>query len=141
MHKFTLISEGNLMLIQNDNDLRRILKDCRIIAMVGLSSNETRPSNEVARYLMARGYTIIPVNPAEHEILGQTCYPSLKDIPQKVDIVDCFRRAEDIPPIAQEAVAIGAKVLWMQLHVVKRRSRKNRHRCRAGRGHGSLPEN
>mgnify|MGYP000865197172 CR=1 FL=1 len=106
------------MMIDNDNDLRRILKDCRVIAMVGLSSNEARPSNEVARYLMARGYTVIPVNPVEREILGQPCYARLADIPQKVDIVDCFRKSEDIPPIAREAIAIGAKVLWMQLHVI-----------------------
>ena len=105
-------------MIDNDNDLRRILKDCRVIAMVGLSSNEARPSNEVARYLMARGYTVIPVNPVEREILGQPCYARLADIPQKVDIVDCFRKSEDIPPIAREAIAIGAKVLWMQLHVI-----------------------
>ncbi len=105
-------------MIDNDNDLRRILKDCRVIAMVGLSSNEARPSNEVARYLMARGYTVIPVNPVEREILGQPCYARLADIPQKVDIVDCFRKSEDIPPIAREAITIGAKVLWMQLHVI-----------------------
>lgn len=106
------------MLIQNDQDLRRILKECRVIAMVGLSSNETRPSHVVARYLMARGYTVIPVNPVEREILGQPCYARLADIPQKVDIVDCFRKSEDILPIARDAIAIGAKVLWMQLHVL-----------------------
>lgn len=106
------------MIIQTDEDLRRILRDNRVIAMVGLSSNETRPSHVVAKYLMAHGYTVIPVNPAETEILGQKCYASLAEIPQKVDIVDCFRKSEDIPPLAQNAIDIGAKVLWLQLHVV-----------------------
>ena len=110
------------MMIDQHNDLRRILQECRVIAMVGLSSNETRPSNEVARYLMARGYTIIPINPVEREILGQPCYPSLAALPPEVaktvDMVDCFRKSEDIPPIAREAIALGAKVLWMQLHVI-----------------------
>lgn len=106
------------MIIRNDADLSRILKDHRVIAIVGLSSNETRPSNIVAKYLMAHGYTVIPVNPAETEILGQKCHASLADIPQQVDIVDCFRKSEDIPPLAQAAIDIGAKVLWMQQHVI-----------------------
>lgn len=106
------------MSIQNDDELRSILRDSRVIAVVGLSSNPDRPSNAVARYLMRHGYTVIPVNPAETEILGQRCYPDLASIPQKVDIVDCFRKPADIPPLARDAVAIGAKVLWLQLGVV-----------------------
>ncbi len=106
------------MILHADEDLRRILHDNRVIAIVGLSSNETRPSHVVAKYLMAHGYTVIPVNPAETEILGRKCYASLGEIPQKVDIVDCFRKSEDIPPLAQGAIDIGAKVLWLQLHVV-----------------------
>jgi predicted CoA-binding protein len=106
------------MSIQNDDELRSILRDSRVIAVVGLSSNPDRPSNAVARYLMQHGYTVIPVNPAETEILGQRCYPDLASIPQKVDIVDCFRKPADIPPLARDAVAIGAKVLWLQLGVV-----------------------
>lgn len=105
------------MIIRTDDELRRILRDNRVIAVVGLSANPARPSNAVARYLMAHGYTIIPVNPAETEILGQPCYPDLASIPQPVDIVDCFRKSEDTPPLAQAAVAIGAKVLWLQLGV------------------------
>lgn len=106
------------MIIQTDDALRRVLLDSRVIAIVGLSSNEARPSNVVAKYMMAHGYTVIPVNPAETEILGQKCYASLAEIPRKVDVVDCFRKSEDIPPLARAAVDIGAKVLWMQLHVV-----------------------
>ncbi|SMB22124.1 putative CoA-binding protein [Sterolibacterium denitrificans] len=105
------------MIIRTDDELRRILRDNRVIAVVGLSANPARPSNAVARYLMAHGYSVIPVNPAETEILGQPCYPDLASIPQPVDIVDCFRKSEDTPPLAQAAVAIGAKVLWLQLGV------------------------
>lgn len=101
-----------------DATLRHILNDYKVIAMVGLSARPDRPSNHVARYLLARGYTIIPVNPAENEILGLKCHASLQDIPQAVDIVDCFRKSSDIPPIAREAVSIGAKVLWLQQEVI-----------------------
>ncbi|HQW19185.1 MAG TPA: CoA-binding protein [Rhodocyclaceae bacterium] len=98
--------------------LRRILQESHIIAVVGLSSNEQRPSYRVAKYMMEHGYTIIPVNPAESEILGQKCYASLAEIPQKVDIVDCFRKSVDIPPLAEAAIAIGAKTLWLQLEII-----------------------
>lgn len=98
--------------------LRRILLQHRVIAVVGLSANWHRPSYFAAKYMLAHGYTVIPVNPAYPEVLGQKCYPTLCDVPQRVDIVDCFRRAEDIPAIADEAIGIGAKVLWMQLGVV-----------------------
>jgi predicted CoA-binding protein len=85
--------------------------------MVGLSANWYRPSFFAAKYLLDHGYRVIPVTPTYEEVLGQKCYPTLKDIPEPVDIVDCFRRAEQIVPLAQDAVAIGAKVLWMQLGV------------------------
>lgn len=98
--------------------LRRILMHNRTIAVVGLSANWYRPSYFAAKYMLAHGYTVIPVNPAYAEVLGQKCYPSLREVPQQVDIVDCFRRAEEIPAIVDEAVAIGAKVLWMQLGVI-----------------------
>ena len=98
--------------------LRRILMQCRTIAVVGLSANWHRPSYFAAKYMLEHGYTVIPVNPAYKEVLGQACYPSLRDVPQQVDMVDCFRRAEDIPAIADEAIGIGAKVLWMQLGVI-----------------------
>ena len=97
--------------------LRRILKTSRVIAVVGLSGDWFRPSYFAAKYMMAHCYTVIPVNPGYPEILGQKCYKSLRDIPGKVDIVDVFRRTEDVMPIAEDAVAIGARVLWQQLGV------------------------
>jgi predicted CoA-binding protein len=106
------------MIINDDAGLRRILENHKIIAMVGLSPKEDRPSNVVARFLMARGYTVIPVNPGQREILGQPCYPDLKSIPVKVDMVDVFRNSADVPPIAADAIAIGAKSLWLQLDVI-----------------------
>lgn len=106
------------MIINDDAGLRRILENHKVIAMVGISPKADRPSNGVARFLMAQGYTVIPVNPGQTEILGQPCYPSLQDIPVKVDMVDVFRKAEDVPPIAAAAIAIGAKSLWLQLGIV-----------------------
>ena len=100
------------------NTLRRILKQSRTIAVVGLSANWYRPSFFAAKYMQEHGYRMIPVNPQYPQVLGQKCYASLREIPEKVDIVDCFRRSEDIGPIADEAIAIGAKVLWMQLGVI-----------------------
>ena len=97
--------------------LRRILGENRVIAVVGLSADWYRPSFFAAKYLQEHGYRIIPVNPKYQEILGQKCYARLADIPEKVDIVDVFRKARDVPPIADEAIAIGAKVLWQQLGV------------------------
>jgi predicted CoA-binding protein len=106
------------MIVSDDAGIRRILETTKTIAIVGLSPKEDRPSNGVARFLMARGYTVIPVNPGQSEILGQPCYASLKDIPVKVDMVDVFRNADDVPPIAADAIAIGAKTLWLQLDIV-----------------------
>ncbi len=98
----------------------RILQENRRIAMVGLSADPMRPSHFAAIYMQSEGYDIIPVNPryAGETILGQTVYPSLEEIPGPVDIVDVFRRPEEVPGIARSAVAIGAKVLWMQLGVI-----------------------
>jgi predicted CoA-binding protein len=98
--------------------LRRILAESRTIAVVGLSQNWHRPSNFAAKYLKHHGYRIVPVNPAYDEVLGEKCYASLAEIPFAVDVVDCFRRSEDIPPLAEAAIAIGAKVLWLQLGVI-----------------------
>jgi uncharacterized protein len=106
------------MIINDDAGIRRILENHTVIAMVGLSPKEDRPSNIVARFLMAHGYTVIPVNPGQREILGQRCYASLRDIPVKVDMVDVFRNAADVPPIAADAIAIGAKSLWLQLDII-----------------------
>ena len=97
--------------------LRRILSDHRTIAVVGLSANWYRPSFFAAKYMREHGYRVIPVNPQYESVLGEKCYKSLRDIPEPVGIVDCFRRSEEIPALADEAIAIGAKVLWMQLGV------------------------
>lgn len=97
--------------------LRRILSDNHTIAVVGLSNDWYRPSFFAAKYMQAHGYRIIPVNPKYPEILGEKCYPNLAAIPDPVDIVDVFRRAEHTPELAREAVAINAKVLWLQLGV------------------------
>lgn len=98
--------------------LRRVFKENRVIAVVGLSANWYRPSYFAAKYMMDHGYRVIPVNPQYQQVLGQKCYPNLGAIPEKVDIVDCFRKSEDILPIAEDALAIGAKVLWMQIGVI-----------------------
>ena len=100
--------------------LRRLLHDGRRIAVVGISAEWHRPSYFVGKYLLEHGYTMIPVNPKYREVLGQPCYPSLTAARAAgaIDIVDCFRKAEDIGPLAEEAIAIGAKALWMQLGVV-----------------------
>ena len=104
--------------------LRRILKDNRTIAVVGLSANWYRPSYFAAKYLQEHGYRVIPVNPQYDSVLGEKCYKALADIPEKVDVVDCFRRGEEIPALAREAIAIGAKVLWMQLGVASAEGRR-----------------
>ena len=98
--------------------LRRILRHSRTIAVVGLSANWYRPSYFAAKYMMEHGYRIIPVNPQYEEVLGRKCYASLRDIPGKVDIVDCFQKTGRIMPLAEDAIAIGAKVLWQQIGVV-----------------------
>ncbi|MCL4802164.1 MAG: CoA-binding protein [Burkholderiales bacterium] len=104
--------------MQDDiESLRRILAENRVIAMVGLSADWFRPSYFAAKYLLEHGYTVIPVNPKYGEILGQRCYKSLREIPVKVDVVDVFRKTEDVMPIAEDAIAIGAKVLWQQIGV------------------------
>jgi len=97
--------------------LRRILKENRVIAVVGLSADWYRPSYFAAKYMQEHGYRVIPVNPKYETILGEKCYGSVREIPEKVDIVDVFRKTEDVPPIAEDAIAIGAKVLWQQLGV------------------------
>lgn len=101
-----------------DSEIYEILKNARIVAMVGASSNPERPSHGVMKVLQRAGYKVIPVNPNETEILGARAYARLSDIPEKVDIVDVFRKPELTPEIAAGAVKIGAKVLWLQLGVV-----------------------
>jgi predicted CoA-binding protein len=102
--------------------LRRILARSRTLAVVGLSAQWYRPSYFAAKYMQDHGYRIIPVNPRYAEVLGERCYPELRSIPEAVDIVDCFRKPAEISAIAEDAIAIGAKVLWMQLGIVNERA-------------------
>lgn len=97
---------------------QKILQQFRTIAVVGLSPKPDRPSHRVARYLKEQGYKIIPVNPRANEILGERCYPDLRSIPEPVEVVDIFRRPEDVLPIVEEAIQIGAKAIWMQEGIV-----------------------
>lgn len=103
---------------QDARVIREILRSARTIAIVGLSPNELRPSNFVGFYLQRRGYRIVPVNPKEREILGETSYASLAAIPFPVDVVDVFRAPAAVPAIAREVVEIGAKTLWLQFGVI-----------------------
>ena len=109
--------------------LRRILKASRVIAVVGLSADWFRPSYFAAKYMMEHGYTILPVNPNTETILGQKCYASLLDITVKIDIVDVFRRTEDVMPVADDAIAVRAKVLWQQLGVKNREAAEKAERA------------
>jgi predicted CoA-binding protein len=104
-------------MLDDINTLRRILKENRVLAVVGLSAQWHRPSFFAAKYMLEHGYRVIPVNPQYREVLGQKCYPSLREIAEKVDLVDVFRKTADVLPVARDAIAIGAKVLWQQLGV------------------------
>ncbi|HYC36651.1 MAG TPA: CoA-binding protein [Usitatibacter sp.] len=103
--------------MDDSEKVRRILSRYRTIAVVGLSAQWHRPSYFAAKYMQEHGYRVIPVNPTYETILGERCFKSLRDIPEPVHIVDCFRKSAEIPAIAEDAIAIGAKVLWMQLGV------------------------
>lgn len=100
-----------------DDELRALLTSSTTIAMVGASANPEKPSHGIMKRMLAAGYRVIPVNPKEAEVLGQKAYASLADIPDPVDIVDVFRKSEDTPAIADEAIALGAKTLWLQAGV------------------------
>jgi predicted CoA-binding protein len=104
--------------INDPNIIKRILGECRVIAVVGLSSNTTRPSYGVARYLQQNGYRIIPVNPNEAEVLGEKAYPSLADVPEKIDLVDIFRRSEEAGLHVDDAIRLSVKAVWMQEGVI-----------------------
>jgi len=106
--------------MSNDHDqkITSILKSANTVASVGLSSNPQKESYGVALYLKEQGYKVIPVNPTATEIMGEKVYPSLSEIPEKVDVVQVFRKPEDVPPVVDEAVKIGAKVVWMQEGIV-----------------------
>jgi|SRR5277367_2023976 predicted CoA-binding protein len=104
--------------IKNEGDIiEKILRESKTIAVVGLSSNPARPSYGVAAFMQRNGYRIIPVNPGETEVLGEKAYARLEDVPEKVDIVDVFRRSSEVGPVADSAIAIGAKVLWLQMGI------------------------
>jgi predicted CoA-binding protein len=106
------------MRVNDPEAIRRILRQARTIAIVGLSSKPTRPSYGVAQYLQAHGYRIIPINPNEVEVLGERAYARLSDIPERVDVVTIFRRSDAVLPIVEEAIRIGAWAVWMQEGVV-----------------------
>ncbi len=101
-----------------EEELQQILTTSKTIAVVGLSNKPDRPSHEIAAYLQAQGYRIIPVNPTIAQVLGEKSYPRLRDIPEPVDVVQIFRRPEDVPPIVDDAIAIGAEVVWMQPGII-----------------------
>jgi uncharacterized protein len=99
-------------------EIKQIIDEHKVIAVVGLSSNPMRPSHGVAQFMQRKGYKIIPVNPIETEVLGEKCYAKLSDIPQNVDLVDIFRRSEEAGKIVDEAIEIGAKSVWLQEGVI-----------------------
>ena len=98
--------------------IEQILKNSRVVAVVGLSPDPSRDSHRIAKYLKNEGFRVIPVNPNATEVLGEKAYPDLPSVPDRVDIVDIFRRPEHVPPIVDQAIAIGAKAVWMQLGIV-----------------------
>src|SRR5215510_7707705 len=104
--------------INDPETVKRILEECKTIAVVGLSSNPIRPSYGVSRYMQQRGYRIIPVNPYETEVLGEKAYPSLAEVPEKIDLVDIFRRSEEAGAHVDDAIRLGARAVWMQEGVI-----------------------
>src|SRR5215471_10113818 len=104
--------------MNHDQMLKDILQSTKTIAVVGLSSNPEKDSYQIASYLKEQGYRIIPVNPTALEILGEKAYPDLPSVPEKIDVVQVFRKSEDVPPIVDEAIKVGAKVVWMQEGIV-----------------------
>ena len=104
--------------MNNEETMKHILSTARTVASVGLSANPQKDSNEAGQYLKDHGYKVIPVNPTATEILGEKSYPSLADVPEKIDVVQIFRKSEDVPPIVEEAIRIGAQAVWMQEDIV-----------------------
>lgn len=107
-----------------DEGLRRILGQNKTVAVVGLSNKPDRPAHGVASYLKEQGYRIIPVHPREEQVLGEKAYPSLQEVPEPIDVVDVFVRADNTPPVAKDAVDVGAKVLWLQEDIVNDEARR-----------------
>jgi uncharacterized protein len=113
-----LVPKGSEFGTRHGGDLiAEILRKCKTIAVVGLSSNPRRPSYEVTEYMQRAGYRIIPVNPNETEVLGEKSYERLEDVPENVDVVNIFRRTEEVPAVVESAIRVGAKVVWMQLGI------------------------
>ncbi len=112
-----------------EEDIRNILLTTKTIAVVGMSSKPNRPSQDVPLYLKAHGYNIIPVNPKASEIAGMKAYPDLLSIPEKVDLVEIFMRPEDVPPIVEDAIKIGARVVWMQEGIVNQAAAERAERA------------
>ena len=113
-----LVPEGSEFGAKNGTDpISEILQKCRTIAVVGLSSNPMRPSHAVSEYMQRAGYRIIPVNPNEMEVLGEKSYARLEDVPEKIDVVNIFRRADEVSPIVESAIRVGTQVVWMQLGI------------------------
>lgn len=113
-----LVPEGSEFAAKRGGDpVAEILKKCKTIAVVGLSSNPMRPSHEVSEYMQRAGYRIIPVNPNEMEVLGEKSYARLEDVPERIDVVNIFRRPEEVAPVVESAIRIGAPVVWMQLGI------------------------
>lgn len=113
-----LVPEASQFVSQGSADpIADILEKCKTIAVVGLSSNPMRPSHEVTEYMQRAGYRIIPVNPNETEVLGEKSYARLEDVPEKIDMVNIFRRPEEVAPVVESAIRMGAKVVWMQLGI------------------------
>ncbi|HEY0384480.1 MAG TPA: CoA-binding protein [Pyrinomonadaceae bacterium] len=106
------------MEVNSPQAIERILDECRTIAVVGLSANPWRPSNNVAGYMQEQGYKVIPVNPKEELVLGEKSYGSLKDVPGGIDLVDVFRRSEEAGAVVDEAIRVGAKAVWLQEGVI-----------------------
>lgn len=106
------------MPIEHDAQIKEILRNARTIAVVGASDDPSRDSHSITKFLIDEGYEVFPVNPKYRSILGVPCYADLKSIPQKIDIVDVFRRPDAVLPVVEEAIAAGAKTLWLQLGVV-----------------------
>lgn len=105
-----------------NKNIQEILRNYKKIAVVGISNNPDRDSHAVAKFMLARNYQIFPVNPNYNEVLGLKCFSELKDIPEKIDLVDIFRRSEFVEPIVEQAMEIGAKAIWMQLGVVNEKA-------------------
>jgi predicted CoA-binding protein len=114
-----------------DEELKKIFNNCKTVAVVGISPKEDRPSYRVASYLQSKGYRIIPVRPDGDTILGETIYPQIMEIPKEVeiDVVDIFRKSEEVPPIVEEAIRRGAKIVWMQEGVIHQKAGEDAERA------------